>query len=198
MNTTRIQTGLQRMATALAVLAGGALYPLESRAQDIFPSGGSFREHQRIWVGVNAIRANAHVPPFTVEDPKLKQAVSNYARFLAANHDKDGPPAIHTADGKTPQQRAADAGFKCSAAVVENIAAAWFSPPFRPPGCTGEACSNSHMATSKALDFWNNSPPHHAAMVNPAFTLTAIGVGGFRFGQEDFYIFVMNFSPPCP
>ena len=187
-----------RLTAALAFSVGvGGLYP-GAQAQDIFPSGGSSREHQRIWVGVNAIRANAHVPPFTVEDPKLKQAVSKYAKFLASKHDKDGAPAIHNADGKTPQQRANDAGFKCP--VSENIASAWFVPPFRPPSCppSQEACSNSHMATSKALEFWTNSPPHHTAMVNPAFTLTAIGVGGWRFDQEDFYIFVMNFSGPCP
>jgi uncharacterized protein YkwD len=124
--------------------------------------------------------------------------VSNYAQFLASTHDKRGAPEIHNADGKTPQQRATDAGFNCS--VSENIASAWFTPPFRPPSCefSQEACYNSHMATSRALEFWTNSPPHHAAMVNPAFTLTAIGVGGWRFGEEDFYIFVMNFSGPCP
>jgi uncharacterized protein YkwD len=197
MKTTRVQTRLRPMAIALAVLAGGVLAPLESRAQDIFPGGGSFREHQRIWVSVNAVRANAHVAPFAVEDPKLKQAVSSYAHFLASKQDKDGAPAIHNADGRTPQQRAAAAGFKCSSTISENVAAAWFQPPFRPPGCQTEACSNSHMATSKAMDFWNHSPPHHAAMVNPAFTLTAIGVGGWRVGQEDYYVFVMNFSAPC-
>jgi len=195
--THRMHTMWQGFAAALAFLVGvGGLCPVESLAQDIFPSGGSFREHQRIWVGVNAIRDNAHVPRFTVEDPKLKQATASYAKFLARTHDKRGAPEIHNADGKTPQQRANDAGFTCP--VSENVAAAWFSPAFRPPSCKTEACQNSHMATSAALKFWTTSPPHHAAMVNPAFKLTAIGVGAWRFGSEDFYVFVMNFSGPCP
>lgn len=162
------------------------------KAQEILPPGGGAAEHERISLGVNGIRGQRGLPALS-EDARLRHAAQNYVHFLAMGNHREGAPGIHTADGKNPQQRANDAGFRCP--VSENVAAAWFSPSCQG---TNPACDNSNRATAQAINFWTNSPPHFATMTNPSFTLTGIGVDAWKFGNEDFYIFVMLFSAPCP
>jgi hypothetical protein len=148
----------------------------------------NFRTPNLVWYQVNLYRSQKGVPGLTA-DKRLNAAAQAYAVFLAEHNRRDGAPTIHTADGRDPTARARAQGYQC--AVVENVAAQWASPP-------SDQASATRRAMSRALDWWKHSPPHEAAMRDPNFKYTGLGVAAWIHGNEEIYHFVQLFSRDCP
>lgn len=107
----------------------------------------------------------------------LAQAAQAFADFMAKT-DEYG----HEADGKTPAERAAAAGYKYCI-VAENIAYV-----FRSDGFTTEEL------VKEFVEGWKKSPPHRKNMLDP--DLMGIGVGVARSAKSGKYYAVQDFGRP--
>jgi uncharacterized protein YkwD len=102
----------------------------------------------------------------------LQQAAQQYAQFLA-NRDQGSATDWHTLDGKSPQQRAAAAGY--TGGVWENVQTNWgYADPVK-----------------AAMDWWKNSPGHNANMLNPDHKVMGVGAAKSASGK---WFFVAMFG----
>lgn len=103
---------------------------------------------------VNTERAKAHVAPL-VDDPRLDQSAQRKADDEVKYNYFDH---VSPHDGKQGYLYINDVGISCKT-DAENLT------------------ENIHDNTAKsAVDAWIASPTHHAAMTNPAYTLTGFGI----------------------
>ncbi|MFA5711302.1 CAP domain-containing protein [Mycolicibacterium sp.] len=109
--------------------------------------------------GVNGLRPGC--PPI-VADPRLSAAAQRHANDMLAT----GVGGHAGSDGSSPRARITAAGYTA-------------------PGSTGEIVfwgTGAAANSASALDWWMNSPPHRALIVNCAFT--AAGVATARNGTK--------------
>lgn len=125
----------------------------------------------------NAFRAQNRLAPVR-QDPKLAAAARAYARKLA------GAPALsHTADGTTPAERIASAGYRyCQ--VGENLAAILDTRGF-----------TAAEYARRAVEGWEDSPGHRKNMLLPFVTETGVAVTRAS-PTEPNYIAVQLFARP--
>jgi hypothetical protein len=125
----------------------------------------------------NAFRAENKLSPVR-QNPQLIAAARAYAKKLA------GYSALsHTADGTTPSQRVASAGYRfCQ--VGENLASILDSRGF-----------TSADYAQRAVRGWENSPGHRKNMLLPFVTETGVGVVQAS-PVEPKYIAVQLFARP--
>jgi uncharacterized protein YkwD len=101
---------------------------------------------------INAFRAARSLPSLTVSD-----TLTAAAKWMSVDMGARNYFAHTSKDGRSPQQRMADAGY----------------PAFTT--WTGENLAAGYTATVEVLNGWINSPGHYAVLVNPQYK--AIGVG---------------------
>lgn len=125
----------------------------------------------------NAFRADHKLAPVK-QNPKLANAARAYARKLVAYEGLS-----HTADGTTPAQRIAGAGYRyCQ--VGENLASILDTRGF-----------SGQEYARRAVKGWEESPGHRKNMLLPF--VTEIGVGVVRASpNEPKYIAVQLFARP--
>ena len=115
---------------------------------------------------VNQYRINQGLAPFTINN-SLMEAAQNQADYMATNNIY----SHYGWGGSTPRQRAAAAGFNGPA--TENIV------------------GGSGMTPAFGLNWWINSPIHHATLVS---SYTEIG-GGYAYGYgQHFFAIVVGSS----
>ncbi len=106
----------------------------------------------------NALRKTRELAPLATV-PALEKAAQDFADFMART-DKYG----HRADGRTPSQRAAAAGYDYCL-VAENIASQYRSGGFA-----------SHELARALSDGWEGSASHRKNMLDPDATETGVAV----------------------
>jgi hypothetical protein len=124
----------------------------------------------------NAFRKVQGLDALSVDD-KLGEAARGFARFMART-GKYG----HTADGRTPAQRAAAARYDYCL-VAENIAYEYRSSGFASAAALG----------GEFVEGWKHSPEHRRNMLDPAATETGVGV---TQGEQGRYFAVQMFGRP--
>lgn len=114
---------------------------------------------------VNQVRAEYGLPPYTFNGT-LAAAAQSHANYLAAN----GYYSHYGADGSSPQDRAARAGYT---------------------GWAGENyVAGTRLTTGQGVTWWRNSPPHFANMVLPRHTEAGVG---YAFGHDqNYYVLVVG------
>ncbi len=136
---------------------------LEKAREQIFASTNEFRKKEKL----GPLKVNAD----------LSKAAQAFAEFMA-DTDKYG----HTADGKEPWDRVADAGYDYCV-VLENIAYEYNSEGFTTNGL------------SKLLvEAWEKSPPHRKNMLDP--DVSNIGVGLARSSKTGRFYAVQDYGRP--
>lgn len=120
-----------------------------------------------IYSGVSDLRQSCGV---IGDDPRLTAAAKRHADDLMINGVEGG----HTgSDGSSPRARILDAGYIRPGNVSEIIY--WGS--------------GSHASPSTALDWWMQSPPHRAVILDCAFTAVGYAVawsGNMMIAVGDF------------
>jgi uncharacterized protein YkwD len=111
------------------------------------------------------------------EDPKLSKAAQAFAEFMARTDEFN-----HTADGKEPAERVADAGYRYCI-VAENIA-----NESRESGFTTD-----ELAT-RIVEGWKKSPPHRKNLLDA--DVLDIGVGLAQSSKSGKYYAVQDFGRP--
>ncbi len=175
---------------ASALFAGAAFLPFASHAQqqDYAPqTGGGSQQIQidtgkaaeTVFAATNAYRTQSQIGELAWNNP-LWQAAQQYAEFLAANRASG-----HDADGKTPQIRAGEQGYRCP--VLENAYSA-------DPAIT---LDDEETAALKAFDTWKNTPPDNDTMLSPAWADTGVGAAAWNHDGQTYYVFVQMFGRPC-
>ena len=125
----------------------------------------------------NAFRADHKLAPVK-QNPKLASAARAYARKLVAYEGLS-----HTADGTTPAQRIAGAGYRyCQ--VGENLASILDTRGF-----------SGQEYARRAVKGWEESPGHRKNMLLPFVTETGVGVVRAS-PNEPKYIAVQLFARP--
>jgi hypothetical protein len=125
----------------------------------------------------NAFRAQNKLAPVK-QNPKLTAAARAYAKTLSGYRELS-----HTADGTTPSDRVASAGYRyCQ--VGENLATILDTRGFT----AGEYAK-------RAVQGWENSPGHRKNMLLPFVTETGVGVVRSS-PTEPQYIAVQLFARP--
>lgn len=110
-------------------------------------------------------------------DAALEAAARAFARFMART-GKYG----HGADGRTPPQRAAAAGYDYCL-VAENIAYQYRSRGY----------DSAAKLAAELVEGWKNSPEHRKNMLEPAATETGVGIAQGEAGR---YFAVQMFGRP--
>lgn len=124
---------------------------------------------------VTDYRKKMDLPPLQTND-KLMAIAQRHADNLARQDkfgDKDNG---HVLDGKGPTDRFKDGGYTCSL-WSENVG---WNQGYKNGG-------------TKMIDWWINSPPHKANLVNKNFT--EIGVGAAKGASGKWY-YVQDFGRP--
>jgi hypothetical protein len=125
----------------------------------------------------NAFRAEQKLAPVR-QNPKLTAAARDYARKLSGYASLS-----HTADGSTPSDRIAAAGYRyCQ--MAENLASILDTRGFT----AGEYAQ-------RAVEGWQDSPGHRKNMLLPYVTETGVGVARAS-PTEPKYIAVQLFARP--
>lgn len=111
--------------------------------------------HDSLEQAVNSYRASRGLPT-VVASPTLQAA----AQFMAEDIANHGVPVVPhvSSDGRTPQQRMADAGYPVYSAITSEIIA-W-----------GAATAQG------AMNLWLNSAPHYAVLNDGRFYAAGFGV----------------------
>lgn len=137
---------LRRLGIAMLALVALLAQSMPARADAI---------HDSFAGSVNAYRASRGLPTVAVS-PTLQKAAQWMAEDVATN----GVPAVPhiSSDGRTPQQRMADAGYPVSSARTSEIIA-W--------GAT---------TVAGAMNLWLNSAPHYAVLNDPQYVAAGFGV----------------------
>jgi uncharacterized protein YkwD len=142
----------------------GATSPeLANTVQDIINRTNSFRQAE----GFQEVKPN----------PQLMEAAQDFAQFMAST-DQYG----HTADGRTPAERAKQHGYN-PCIISENIAY-----QYRTSGFTSEELAREFVQG------WQESPEHRKNMLDPA--VTELGVGVAQSEQTGYYYAVQMFGRP--
>jgi uncharacterized protein YkwD len=151
--------------TTAAVTDSKRLNPPDlKRASDIIVAmTNEFREGQ----GWEPVEVNA----------ELADAASYFADYMAGTDAYS-----HTADGKTPSERAQEHGYDYCL-VSENIAYLYSSADFIP-----------EELAEKMVEGWTQSPEHRKNMLDPA--VTEIGVAVAHSGKTGNYYGVQMFGRP--
>ena len=125
----------------------------------------------------NAFRAEQKLPPVTA-NPQLTAAARAYARKLGSYR-----ALSHTADGTTPSERIAAAGYRyCQ--VGENLASIFDTSGF-----------DAADYADRAVKGWEESPGHRKNMLLPYVTETGVAVAPAS-ATEPKYIAVQLFGRP--
>lgn len=124
----------------------------------------------------NAFRQEHGREPVAV-DQSLETAAREFAEYMAKNGQYG-----HRADGRTPHERTAAAGYE-NCVVRENIAYA-----FRSSGFTTEQLAERHVTG------WKESPGHRRNML--ARHVTETGVAVAKSEGSDIYLAVQIFARP--
>ena len=124
----------------------------------------------------NQFRREGGLEPLKV-NAKLAETASYFADYMART-DKHS----HTADGKTPSERAKEHSYDYCL-VAENIAYLSSSAKF----------STEELAQTM-VEVWKNSPEHRTNMLNPA--VTECGVAVAHSGKTDNFYGVQMFGRP--
>ncbi len=111
--------------------------------------------HDSLEQAVNSYRASRGLPTLTAS-PTLQAA----AQFMAEDVATNGIPVIPhvSSDGRTPQQRLADAGYPVGSAI------------------TGEIIAWGATTAQGAMQLWLNSAPHYAMLNDGRFYAAGFGV----------------------
>ena len=128
----------------------------------------------------NAFRAGNGLPA-TLSNPILAAEARGFASFLAGTQ-----LFSHTADGRTPPDRAEAAGYR-SCVLAENIAR------IQGVGHQPEASGAGALSRQFVTD-WEASPGHRHNMLDPDVTETGVGVAADR--DADTYAAVQVFGRP--
>jgi Cysteine-rich secretory protein family len=133
---------------------------------------------QHIVEMTNQVRREQKLPPL-----KVNAMLAKAARAFALNVAQSGKFS-HTADGRTPAQRAESAGYKhCD--IAENLAMDEDNRGF-----------DTGALALQAIAGWMNSPPHRANIMRGS--VSEIGVGVARApGEKPKYISVELFGRPA-
>jgi uncharacterized protein YkwD len=134
---------------------------------------------EAVFSGTNAYRTEKSVKELEWHDA-LSQAAQQYAEFLAANKASG-----HVADGKNPQTRAQEQGYKCP--VSED---AFSDEP-------SQTTDDEETAGLKAIESWKSSAPDEANMVSPLSIYTGAGAAAWTHDSETYYVFVQMFGRQC-
>jgi uncharacterized protein YkwD len=126
----------------------------------------------------NQARAAYGLPPLQWNQ-QLWQAAGRHARDMAANNltGHDG------SDGSTSESRIRDAGFG-GTYIAENVGYAWATDP---------AYLWKHP---QMMDWWMNSPPHRANILNPSFTQIGMARIVVQVGGEERAYWCVTFGGP--
>ncbi len=125
----------------------------------------------------NAFRAEQKLPPVR-SNPTLAAAARAYAKKLGGY-----PELSHTADGTTPSERVAKAGYRyCQ--VGENLASIFDTRGF-----------DADDYAKRAVEGWEESPGHRKNMMLPYVTETGVAVARAS-ANEPKYIAVQLFGRP--
>jgi uncharacterized protein YkwD len=149
--------------TTASTIAAQALSPPDLR-----------RAAQLIVANTNALRKEYRLPPVEVH-ARLAATAHDFANYLARTDTYS-----HTADGRTPAQRAQEHGYKYCL-VLENIAYVYRSAGFR----------IAELAES-LVEGWQESPDHRQNMLDPA--VTEIGVAVAHSSKTGHYYGVQVFG----
>ena len=131
---------------------------------------------KQIFEGTNTFRKSEKRGKLKV-NADLSKAAQSFAEFMA-DHDKYG----HTADGKEPWDRVAQAGYQYCI-VLENIAYEYNSEGFTTGGLS-----------ETLVKAWENSPPHRKNMLDP--DVSEIGVGVVRSSKTGRFYAVQDYGRP--
>lgn len=131
---------------------------------------------EMIFKGTNKFRTVEKRSELKV-NAKLEAAAQSFAEYLART-DEFG----HTADGKEPWQRTAEAGYK-HCIILENIAYEYNSAGF-----------TTQDLASTLIEGWKKSPGHRKNMLDP--DVQEIGVGVARSSKTGRYYAVQDFGRP--
>jgi hypothetical protein len=131
---------------------------------------------QLIFTGTNQFRAQEKQASLK-SNPQLGEAAQAFAVYLA-----DTDKFSHTADGKEPWDRTAQAGYHYCI-ILENIAYEYDSAGF-----TAEALAG------KFVRGWENSPGHRKNLLDP--DVQDIGIGLARSSRTGRYYAVQDFGRP--
>jgi uncharacterized protein YkwD len=130
----------------------------------------------QIFTSTNAFRKKEKRGPLKV-NADLGKAAQSFAEFMA-DTDKYG----HTADGKEPWDRVANAGYDYCV-VLENIAYEYNSEGFTTDGLS-----------KTFVEAWEKSPPHRKNMLDP--DVSEIGVGLARSSKTGRFYAVQDYGRP--
>ncbi|WP_017619355.1 CAP domain-containing protein [Nocardiopsis gilva] len=122
------------------------------------PSGGSSAQTSQVVTLVNSERASAGCGPLRVDD-RLTTASQKHSEDMAARDYM----AHETPEGKSPQQRAQEAGYT-----------AW----------SGENVAAGYSSAEDVMDGWMNSEGHRANILNCDFKAIGVGEADGRWTQN--------------
>jgi uncharacterized protein YkwD len=149
-----------------ALLAPGALpaaaADLAQAAQLIVKRTNGFREEQKL--------------PSLAVDAALEKAAQEFAAYMARTREYG-----HTADGRTPAERASAQGYDYCI-VSENIGYVYRSSGY-----------DTVALARELVEGWKTSPEHRKSMLDPAVTQVGIGVSQ---GEGERYFGVQLFGRP--
>lgn len=169
--------------TLLMPLAGHAEQPEYAPQQAVGEAGqiqiDAGKATETVFSATNAYRTENKIRELTWNNP-LWQAAQEYAEFLAANKASG-----HEADGKTPQQRADEKGFRCP--VVENV---YSADP-------AEKLDDEETAALQAFEIWKSSTPENDDMLSPINVYTGVGAAAWNHDGQIYYVFVQMLGREC-
>src|SRR4051812_5166724 len=153
-----------------AVLVGLLTVSAPVSAQDPGPM------RRRILEATNSFRKENHVDPLTVNDTLQKIAQGHAENMARQDKYGDTDENGHTLDGKGPEDRIKQGGYKY-AAFAENVGYQ----------------KGAERPADIMMEGWKNSPGHRANLLNKS--MTEIGIGAAQ-GKSSRWYFVQDFGRP--
>ena len=176
MNTPR--RSVTAFCISLALAAGSGLASRAATAE-VIPINGHLAQ-TLVYVLTNQYRVAKGVPVL-YKDPALMQAAQVYAEYQARTNTSG-----HYADGRSPGDRIAAAGYR-ACAWAENVYEYWSQPGLASvPGVVGAA-----------MAFWKQSPGHEANLRRVGVTHTGLGAAAFDHNGRKYYKIVQVFASNC-
>ena len=175
-----------RLILAVTLLLVGAVGAWPAAVARAHPTSSyCYRPFERqLLTLINNYRADNGLPRLRLSQT-LGAAAQHYSRDMATNNFT--PDAEHhDSEGKTPSQRMIDHGFPMTAATVrgENVYAGFGD---------GDGDGIPGQAPQEALDWWKQSPPHNANMLNVNYR--AIGISrAFNAASDLDYYWTTDFT----
>ena len=177
-----------RLILAVTLLLAGAVGAWPTAVAEAHPTSAyCYRPFERqLLTLINNYRAsvNPSLPRLKLSQT-LGAAAQHYSRDMATNNFT--PDAEHhDSQGKTPSQRMIDHGFPMTAATFrgENVYAGFGD---------GDGDGIPGQAPQEAFDWWKQSPPHNANMLNGNYR--AIGISrAFNAASDLDYYWTTDFT----